>query len=123
MTDAQKRRVAFIRGELNEGKKVCNAYLVLEALPEEVDVRAVVQAIVSATDNSVFNGVTLHADAVRPRSAAAILAAAQMAAKPNADLTNVPKNAPGEAHTVSAVEAKRTLFVGGVGLCRDGGEC
>ncbi|GAA5885553.1 hypothetical protein JCM6882_007466 [Rhodosporidiobolus microsporus] len=114
LTDAQKRRVAFIRGELNEGKKACNAYLVIEALPEEVDVRAVVQAVVAAANNSTFEGVTLHADVVRPRSAAAILAAAQMAAKPNADLINVPKNAAGDAHNVSAVEAKRTLFVGGL---------
>ncbi|GAA5861139.1 hypothetical protein JCM8547_008047 [Rhodosporidiobolus lusitaniae] len=112
LTDAQKRRVAFIRGELNENKKACNAYLVLAALPEEIDVRAVIQALVNAADNSIFEGSTLHADVVRPRSAAAVLAAAQMAAKPNMSLTDVPRNA--ETHQVSAQEAKRTLFVGGL---------
>jgi nucleolar protein 12 len=112
LSDAQKRRVAFIRGELNEGKKACNAYLVLEALPENVDVREVIQAIVAAANNSLFEGVTIHADLVRPRSAAAILAAAQMAAKPNPNLTEVPRNA--ETHHVSAHEAKRTLFIGGL---------
>ncbi|GAA6027463.1 hypothetical protein JCM8097_007875 [Rhodosporidiobolus ruineniae] len=117
MTDAQKRRVAFIRGELNEGKKVCNAYLVLEAFPASaleagLDVREVIRAVVAAANNSVFEGVTLHADEVRPRSAAALLAAAQLAAKPNPNLIDVPKNS--DAHTVSATEARRTIFVGGL---------
>ncbi|GAA6007921.1 hypothetical protein JCM10207_004926 [Rhodosporidiobolus poonsookiae] len=112
LTDAQKRRVAFIRGELNEGKSTCNAYLVIEALPDSVDVREVVQALVGAANNSLFQGATLHADVVRPRSAAALLAAAQMAAKPNPNLTDVPKNQ--DAHQVSAVEARRTIFVGGL---------
>lgn len=112
MTDAQKRRVALIRGELNEGKKACNAYLVIEAVPEGVDVREVVNALVAANDNSVFEGFTLRADVVRPRSAAAVLAAAQMAAKPNANLTDVPRNQ--DVHQISAVEARRTLFIGGL---------
>ncbi|GAA5939425.1 hypothetical protein JCM3775_001707 [Rhodotorula graminis] len=112
LTDGQKRRVALIRGELNEGKKACNAYLVIAALPDGVDPVAVVKALVSATNNSVFEGFTLHADAVRPRSAAALVAAAQMAAKPNMDLTDVPRNQ--DAHTVSALEARRTLFIGGL---------
>lgn len=112
LTDGQKRRVALIRGELNEGKKACNAYLVINALPEGIDPVAVIKALVAANDNSVFEGFTLHADAVRPRSAAALLAAAQMAAKPNMDLTDVPRNQ--DAHTVSALEARRTLFVGGL---------
>ncbi|GJN89134.1 hypothetical protein Rhopal_002108-T1 [Rhodotorula paludigena] len=112
MTDAQKRRVALIRGELNEGKKACNAYLVIEAVPEGVDVREVVNALVAANDNSVFEGFTLRADVVRPRSAAAVLAAAQMAAKPNANLTDVPRNQ--DVHQISAAEARRTLFIGGL---------
>ncbi|BGP15824.1 hypothetical protein JCM10213_005692 [Rhodosporidiobolus nylandii] len=113
MTDAQKRRVAFIRGELNEGKKACNAYLVIEALPDSVDVREVIQALVNAANNSTFQGMTLHADVVRPRSAAALLAAAQMAAKPNPNLLDV-QNKPQDAHQVSAHEARRTLFIGGL---------
>ncbi|GAA5850224.1 hypothetical protein JCM9279_003571 [Rhodotorula babjevae] len=112
LTDGQKRRVALIRGELNEGKKACNTYLVIAALPDGIDPVAVVKALVDATNNSVFEGFTLHADAVRPRSAAALLAAAQMAAKPNMDLTDVPRNQ--DAHTVSALEARRTLFIGGL---------
>ncbi|GAA6051339.1 hypothetical protein JCM3770_004491 [Rhodotorula araucariae] len=112
LTDGQKRRVALIRGELNEGKKACNAYLVVAALPEEVDPQAVIKALVAATDNTVFEGFTLHADAVRPRSAAALLAAAQMAAKPNMELTDVPRNQ--DAQHVSALEARRTLFIGGL---------
>ncbi|GAA5908211.1 hypothetical protein JCM8208_000346 [Rhodotorula glutinis] len=112
LTDGQKRRVALIRGELNEGKKACNAYLVIAALPDGIDPVAVVKALVDATNNSVFEGFTLHADAVRPRSAAALLAAAKMAAKPNMELTDVPRNQ--DAHTVSALEARRTLFIGGL---------
>ncbi|GAA5970865.1 hypothetical protein JCM11641_004486 [Rhodosporidiobolus odoratus] len=114
LTDAQKRRVAFIRGELNEGKKACNAYLVIESLPEEVDIRTVINALVATANNSSFHGMTLHADVVRPRSAAALLAAAQMAARPNTDLIDVPKNAAGDQHQVSATEARRTVFIGGL---------
>ncbi|BGO99523.1 hypothetical protein RTBOTA2_002588 [Rhodotorula toruloides] len=112
LTDAQKRKVALIRGELNEGKKACNAYLVIAALPENVDPRAVVSAVIQAVNNSVFEGFTVHADAVRPRSAAALLAAAQLAAKPNANLTEVPKN--NDAYQVPATDAKRTVFIGGL---------
>ncbi|BGP39780.1 Nucleolar protein 12 [Rhodotorula kratochvilovae] len=112
LTDGQKRRVALIRGELNEGKKACNAYLVIAALPEGIDPVAVIKALVAATANTVFEGFTLHADAVRPRSAAALLAAAQMAAKPNMEILDVPRNQ--DAQHVSALEARRTLFIGGL---------
>lgn len=112
LTDAQKRKVALIRGELNEGKKACNAYLVLAALPESVDVSAVMRAVVQAANNSVFEGFTIHADHVRPRSAAALLAAAQMAAKPNENLTDVPRNS--DAYQVAPADARRTIFIGGL---------
>ncbi|GAA5981874.1 hypothetical protein JCM10908_004648 [Rhodotorula pacifica] len=112
LTDAQKRKVALIRGELNEGKKACNAYLVVAALPESVDVRAVVRAVVEAANNSVFEGYTIHADYVRPRSAAALLAAAQMAAKPNENLTDVPRNSDG--FQVAPADARKTVFIGGL---------
>ncbi|KAG0667198.1 hypothetical protein C6P46_002610 [Rhodotorula mucilaginosa] len=112
LTDAQKRKVALIRGELNDGKKACNAYLVIAALPESVDARAVVRAVVEAANNSVFEGFTIHADHVRPRSAAALLAAAQMAAKPNENLTDVPRNSDG--FQVAPADARRTVFIGGL---------
>ncbi|CEQ40257.1 SPOSA6832_01868 [Sporobolomyces salmonicolor] len=117
LTDAQKRRVAFVRGELNEHKKTCNAYLVIEPLPssaEGVEMSDITKLLVEHTNNSVFDGVTLRADLVRPRSAAAVLAAAQMAAKPNANLTDVPKSADAANYQITAVEARRTLFVGGL---------
>ncbi|GAA5861952.1 hypothetical protein JCM3774_001364 [Rhodotorula dairenensis] len=112
LTDAQKRKVALIRGELNEGKKACNAYLVVAALPDSIDVRAVVRAVVEAANNSVFEGYTIHADYVRPRSAAALLAAAQMAAKPNENLTDVPRNSDG--FQVAPADARKTVFIGGL---------
>lgn len=112
LTDAQKRKVALIRGELNDGKKACNAYLVIAALPESLDARAVVRAVVEAANNSVFEGFTIHADYVRPRSAAALLAAAQMAAKPNENLTDVPRNSDG--FQVAPADARRTVFIGGL---------
>ncbi|GAA5928649.1 uncharacterized protein JCM15063_003930 [Sporobolomyces koalae] len=117
LTDAQKRRVAFIRGELNEHKAACNSYLVIQALPadvEGIETSEIIQLLVEHTNNSVFDGFTLRADHVRPRSAAAVLAAAQMAAKPNPNLIDVPKSADAAAYQVSATEARRTLFVGGL---------
>lgn len=117
LTDAQKRRVAFIRGELNEHKAACNSYLVIQdfATPVEgVEMSEVIQLLVENTNNSVFDGFTLRADHVRPRSAAAVLAAAQMAAKPNPNLIDVPKSADAATYQITAVEARRTLFVGGL---------
>ncbi|GAA5836127.1 hypothetical protein JCM3766R1_001972 [Sporobolomyces carnicolor] len=117
LTDAQKRRVAFIRGELNEHKAACNSYLVIQdfATPVEgVEMSEVIQLLVENTNNSVFDGFTLRADHVRPRSAAAVLAAAQMAAKPNPNLIDVPKSADAAMYQITAVEARRTLFVGGL---------
>ncbi|GAA5855504.1 hypothetical protein JCM5353_008441 [Sporobolomyces roseus] len=117
LTDAQKRRVAFIRGELNEHKAACNAYLVIEGFSEDIDgleMSDVIRLLVEHTNNSVFDGFTLRADLVRPRSAAAVLAAAQMAAKPNPNLIDVPKSNESAAYQISATEARRTLFIGGL---------
>lgn len=114
LTDGQKRRVAFIRGELNEGKKACNAYLVFEALPKSFAALSdadILKILVDTTNGSTFEGNMLRADHVRPRSTAALLAAAQMAAKPNAKIT-VPEQGP--SYTVPPVEARRTIFIGGL---------
>ena len=116
LTDGQKRRVAFIRGELNEGKKACNAYLVLEPFPATysgLSTHDLLAALVAATDGSVFEGFTLRADHVRPRSAAATLAAAQMASKPSKQDSLAPPNT-GASYTVPPIEARRTLFMGGL---------
>lgn len=117
LTDAQKRRVAFIRGELNEHKAACNAYLVIEGFSDDIDgveMSDVIRLLVEHTNNSVFDGFTLRADLVRPRSAAAVLAAAQMAAKPNPNLIDVPKSTESAAYQITATEARRTLFIGGL---------
>lgn len=117
LTDGQKRRVAFIRGELNEHKAACNAYLVIEDFTteaEDIPMSEVIQLLVEHTNNSIFDGFTLRADHVRPRSAAAVLAAAQMAAKPNPNLIDVPKSADAATYQITATEARRTLFVGGL---------
>ncbi len=115
LTDGQKRRVAFIRGELNEGKKACNAYLVLEGLPASfkgLTDKDVLDLVVKAADGSVFEGFHLRADHVRPRSGAALLAAAQKTARPNENLIAPPTGAP--TFNVPAAEARKTLFVGGL---------
>jgi nucleolar protein 12 len=115
LTDGQKRRVAFIKGELNEGKKACNAYLVIEPLPAtcHLSMSDVIKVLVHVTNGSSFEGFTLRADHVRPRSSAAILAAAQMASKPATTASLAPSTA-GTAYSVPATEARRTLFVGGL---------
>ncbi|GAA6060085.1 hypothetical protein JCM10212_003046 [Sporobolomyces blumeae] len=113
LTDAQKRRVAFIRGELNEHKAACNAYLVIEDV-EGFDMTEILRLLVEHTNNTVFDGFTLRADHVRPRSAAAVLAAAQMASKPNANLIDVAKSADAAQYQISATEARRTVFIGGL---------
>lgn len=115
LTDGQKRRVAFIRGELNEGKKACNAYLVLEGLPASFSAlsdKDVLDLVVKAADGSVFEGFHLRADHVRPRSGAALLAAAQKTARPNENLIAPPTGAA--TFNVPAAEARKTLFVGGL---------
>ncbi|GAA5980722.1 hypothetical protein JCM5350_006365 [Sporobolomyces pararoseus] len=117
LTDAQKRRVAFIRGELNEHKAACNSYLVIQDFPTQVEgleMSEVIRLLVEHTNNSIFDGFTLRADHVRPRSAAAVLAAAQMAAKPNPNLIDVPKSADAATYQITATEARRTLFIGGL---------
>jgi nucleolar protein 12 len=114
LTDGQKRRVAFIRGELNEGKKACNAYLVVDNLPagSSLTIAELMRLIVEATDGSLFEAFTLRADHVRPRSSAATLAAAQTLAKPSTNL--IAPQLGGIAYTVPPIEARRTLFVGGL---------
>lgn len=118
LTDGQKRRVAFIRGELNEGKKACNAYLVLDAFPASfttLSIKDLLVALVSATDGSVFESFTLRADHVRPRSSAATTAAAQLANPSKASMNSslIPPSS-GPSYTVPPVEARRTLFMGGL---------
>lgn len=116
LTDGQKRRVAFIRGEINEGKKVCNAYLVLDKLPASYDtlsMKDILAAIVQDTNGSSFEGMTLRADAIRPRSSASTVAAAKLASKPSkADSLDPPNTGP--SYTVPPVEARRTIFMGGL---------
>lgn len=114
LTDGQKRRVAFIRGELNQGKKACNAYLVVVTLPAgtALAMADVIRFIVEAADGSLFESFTLRADHVRPRSSAATLAAAQTLAKPSTNL--IAPQLGGVAYTVPPIEARRTLFFGGL---------
>lgn len=114
LTDGQKRRVAFIRGELNEGKKACNAYLVVDNLPDGAahTLAEVIKLLVDCTDGSLFESFTLRADHVRPRSSAATLAAAQTLAKPSTNL--IAPQLGGIAYTVPPLEARRTLFMGGL---------
>ncbi|KAL8292608.1 hypothetical protein RQP46_001220 [Phenoliferia psychrophenolica] len=116
LTDGQKRRVAFIRGEINEGKKVCNAYLVLAPLPASFATFAmadVLAAVVLDANGSTFEGMTLRADAVRPRSSASTVAAAKLASKPSKADSLAPPNT-GPSYTVPPAEARRTLFMGGL---------
>ncbi|KAM0748356.1 hypothetical protein T439DRAFT_304769 [Meredithblackwellia eburnea MCA 4105] len=118
LTDGQKRRVAFFRGELNEGKKVCNAYLVLAPLPTtftEITINQVIQLIIKHTNGSEFESLHLRADAVRPRSAAALQAATQQSSRPNK--TEGPTPTPSSttsAYSVPPQEARRTIFMGGL---------
>lgn len=116
LTDGQKRRVAFIRGELNEGKSACNAYLVLDAFPSTytgLSTADLLDILVRATDGTTFESHTLRADNVRPRSSASTLAAAQLASKPSTSATLAPPST-GASYTVPPLEARRTLFVGGL---------
>ncbi|KAK4692687.1 nucleolar protein 12, partial [Phenoliferia sp. Uapishka_3] len=116
LTDGQKRRVAFIRGEINEGKKVCNAYLVLAPLPASYDTLSmadILTAIIQNTNGSTYEGMTLRADGVRPRSSASTVAAAKLASKPSKADSLAPPNT-GPSYTVPPAEARRTLFMGGL---------
>ncbi|SCV67391.1 BQ2448_5002 [Microbotryum intermedium] len=118
LTDGQKRRVALFRGDLNQGKSTCNAYLVLEPLkkdsPSSLSEADLIKLIVQSVDATDFEGYTLRADIVRPRSAAALIAAAQIAAKPDLSIP-LPANAPqGPVYVVPAAEARRTIFIGGL---------
>lgn len=118
LTDGQKRRVAFIRGELNEGKKACNAYLVLEPLPASYTILPLadlLRSLVAATDGSVFESFTLRADHVRPRSSAATTAAANLTSKPSkAEMNSLAPPNTGPSYTVPPAEARRTIFMGGL---------
>jgi nucleolar protein 12 len=115
LTEAQKRKVAFFRGDINEGKKVCNAYLVLHSLPSTftgLSNAELVDLIVQDTNGSAFEGVHIRADHVRPKSFAAILAAERTAAKPKPGDAEVAASNP--TYQVSPVEARRTIFMGGL---------
>ncbi|KAK4056012.1 Nucleolar protein 12 [Microbotryomycetes sp. JL221] len=114
LTDAQKRKVAFVKGELNEGKQTCNAYLVLEKLPEsykQVTIDEIMDILVQTTSGTVFEDHTLRGDRVRPKSSAAKFAAAQTTAKPDA---TIQIENTGPLYSVPAVEARRTIFIGGL---------
>jgi len=109
LTEAQKRRVAFIKGELNEGKKACNAYLVLEPLPADatMSMREVIDALVSNANGTTFEGFTIRADVVRPKSKAAIVATL-----PSTTSTSGSNGITPPSYTVPPSEARRTIFMG-----------
>ncbi|SCZ93939.1 BZ3500_MvSof-1268-A1-R1_Chr6-3g09006 [Microbotryum saponariae] len=118
LTDGQKRRVALFRGDLNQGKSTCNAYLVLEPFKNtpssSLSDADLIKLIVQSVDATHFEGYTLRADIVRPRSTAALVAAAQIAAKPDLSVA-LPANAPkGPVYVVPNAEARRTVFIGGL---------
>lgn len=91
MSDAQKRRAAAIKRELNDKKKNCNAYLVLSVEPGE-QTSAIVDLVIAKTHNSVFEGLTLRVDRASSR------------------LSAVSKSDKG----LSKEEARRTIFLGGL---------
>ncbi|KAM0787423.1 hypothetical protein ACM66B_003505 [Microbotryomycetes sp. NB124-2] len=119
LTDSQKRKVAFIKGDLNEGKAACNAYLVLDKLPESYTgstIDKILDVLVRTTSGTTFEGNTLRGDRVRPKSAAAKFAAAQTTAKPDANVS-IEGDAAGNSgplYSVPPAEARRTIFVGGL---------
>ncbi|SGZ28238.1 BQ5605_C027g10293 [Microbotryum silenes-dioicae] len=118
LTDGQKRRVALFRGDLNQGKSTCNAYLVLEPLKNtpssSLSDADLLKLIVQSVDATHFEGYTLRADIVRPRSTAALIAAAQISAKPDLSIP-LPANAlKGPVYVVPTAEARRTVFIGGL---------
>ncbi|KAK4049010.1 Nucleolar protein 12 [Microbotryomycetes sp. JL201] len=116
LTDSQKRKVAFIKGDLNENKAACNAYLVLDNLPDSytaLTMDQILDVLVKTTSGSTFEGKTLRGDRVRPKSAAAKFAAAQTTAKPDANVQIEDANA-GPLYSVPPAEARRTVFVGGL---------
>lgn len=117
LTDGQKRRVAFIRGELNEGKKACNAYLVLEPLAKGttgLGLEDLMDLIIKDVNGSTFESFTLRADRVRPRSAAAAIAALKTTSKPSKSTEALSASALVPAYTVPPVQARRTIFMGGL---------
>jgi len=99
LSEGQKRKVAFIRGELNQGKGTCNAYLVLDAKDgnRETAERAR-DALVMAADASSFQGHVLRVDSVRAKSKA---------------VASTKDGKPG-TYEVKPEEARKTLFVGGL---------
>lgn len=104
LTASQKRKVAFITGDIHQKATSCNAYAVWTSSDAAVASAAdLARAIVAAANNTTFEGHTLRVDAVSP---------------PRRLLTDTDssKDVRASASEKRALldEEKRTLFLGGL---------
>lgn len=104
LTAPQKRKVAFITGDIHQKATSCNAYAVWTTCDAAVASAAdLARAIIAAANNTTFEGHTLRVDAVSP---------------PRRLLTDTDssKDVRASASEKRALldEEKRTLFLGGL---------
>lgn len=118
LTAPQKRKIAYIRQALNERAESVHAYVRLgdpalvrahRQLDEPQDERlsgAILAALLArALDNTVWEGRHLRADTVQPLEPHEVIAA-------GLDQVHLPDGTPLSHRSASALDPKRTVFVG-----------
>lgn len=130
LTAAQKRKVAYIKGEVHEKAKSCNAYVVwtakgrpsAAATGEASSASDLAKAIIEHANNSVFAEHTLRVDAAAHANKGKLAAAAtsssgKVAPSSTAEAIEAAvkaKKAAAEAQKLLQEEEKRTLYIGGL---------
>jgi len=119
LTAQQKRKIAYIRQDLNERAESVHAYVRLgdpalvyahrqpggEGCDERLSGPVLATLLARALDNTVFEGRHLRADTVQPLEPHEMVAA-------GLDRVQLPDGTPLTHRSASAVDPKRTIFVG-----------
>ncbi|WFD26581.1 Nucleolar protein 12 [Malassezia nana] len=118
LTAPQKRKIAYIRQALNERAESVHAYVRLgdpalvrahrrldEPLDERLSVAILAALLARALDNTVWEGRHLRADTVQPLEPHEMIAA-------GLDQVHLPDGTPLSHRSASALDPKRTIFVG-----------
>ncbi|WFD19695.1 Nucleolar protein 12 [Malassezia caprae] len=119
LTAQQKRKIAYIRQDLNERAESVHAYVRLgdpalvhahrrpggEARDERLSGPVLAALLARALDNTVFEGRHLRADTVQPLEPHEMVSA-------GLDRVQLPDGTPLSHRSASAVDPKRTIFVG-----------
>ena len=105
LTAAQKRRVAFIRGEVHGKSSACNAYAVWTTKdPEKASAKSLAALVIKHANNTVFENLTLRVDFVKSLG--------QTVGGGESEMTLEMKKSSAMEQKKKVEEEKRTVYIG-----------